>query len=708
METGHYVNSPVVENRNGGEGRESHSDEFCNRYVNNSTDNFTLMSASNVSGLISERDQLRQDRDRLLKEKDGLLQERDQLLQEKDGLLQERDQLLQEKDGLLQEKDQLLQEKDGLLQEKDQLLQEKDGLLQERDQLLQEKDGLLQERDRLLQERDRLLKENNQLTENRDGQIQDLISKPCEKQKRETLAMASVFPLEDLHCSICLTIFTDPVTLHCGHSFCRKCIIDVVNTQHQCPQCRSGSVSLTPESLQTSHILKHLVEKAKEAEKKKEHGSERAKVAELMCPEHDEKLKLFCVTDQQLACIICRDGERHEGHNFKPIREAAASLRKEMEKGVEYLPADIHAIESHANSQREEITKTKEKSHQLMTQISREFEEMHQFLRKREDEIKKELKHKEDDAVKKMSKNLKAIETTLSESRELEGKVTSALTVTDPERFLKIWTEGNSMTPEDLFRPRADDLMVVNTSLCLGPYASHLQFFMWKEMLQVIQPREEVLSLKSNSANITVCDDGRSLLCTTNQPTKSQWTTTAMPAFGGVIGAKSSVALGFSSAFNQNTMGSFGNASSFGGSASGGSAFGFGQPAVQCEDISLSSTLSTDHVFSVNKFTSGQHYWEIEVGQRNYWELGVKDNFLKYDGQKCTACSPNLDREVVVVEGKPRKIGVYLNCSSMNLSFYNADNMSHIHTMSSDKASMPVSAHFNVTADPNRLTVCWY
>ncbi|XP_042279810.1 nuclear factor 7, ovary-like [Thunnus maccoyii] len=473
--------------------------------------------------------------------------------------------------------------------------------------------------------------------------------------------MASVSCSEDLSCSICLTIFTDPVTLLCGHSFCRTCITEILNSQHQCPQCRTGT-SILAESIQTNHILKSLAEKTKEAEKmEKEHRSERAEVDEWLCSEHDEKLKLFCVTDQQLTCIICRDGERHEGHKFKPVKEAAASLRQEMEKGIENLPADIHAIESQANSQREEITKTKEESHQLMTQICSQFEEMHQFLRKREDEIKEDLKHKEEDAVEKMSRRLNAIETALSESRELEGKVTSVLNITDPERFLKSWTESYSRTPEDLFRPRADDLKVVNTSLSLGPYESHLQFFMWKEMLQVIQPREEKLSLKSNSATITVSDDGRSLLCTNQQTNQYNYYED----------------------------------------------YEYSQLYTSQRQRFKKSPLSTDHAFSVNEFISGQHYWEVEVGQRKYWELGVKDNFLKYDGKKYTTCSRNKITELTF-GGRPRKIGIYLNCPSEKVSFYDADNMSHIHTMSSDLMPMPVSAYFKVAADPNRLTVCCY
>ncbi|MEQ2238857.1 hypothetical protein ILYODFUR_037635, partial [Ilyodon furcidens] len=110
-----------------------------------------------------------------------------------------------------------------------------------------------------------------------------------------------------------------------------------------------------------------------------------------LCPEHDEKLKLFCVTDQQLTCIICRDCERHEGHRFKPVKEAAASLRKELEALLEKDSCDISAVEHLAKSQNEEIRKSKEKAEQLRIQIGSQFQEMHQFLKKREDEIMNEI-----------------------------------------------------------------------------------------------------------------------------------------------------------------------------------------------------------------------------------------------------------------------------------------------------------------------------
>ncbi|XP_023149191.2 nuclear factor 7, ovary-like [Amphiprion ocellaris] len=478
--------------------------------------------------------------------------------------------------------------------------------------------------------------------------------------------MASLLCFEDLTCSVCLTIFTDPVTLPCGHSFCRQCATEV----HSCPQCREA-LSTEAKCLPTSIILKSLAEKAREAEKMKEEGgSEKPEVPDL-CPEHEEKLKLFCLTEQELACIICRDGDRHEGHKFKPIKEAAASLRKELETFVQHVLDDIHAIESLANTQREEITKTKEKSEQLITQIRSQFEEMHQFLQRREDEIKNELKHKEEDGIEKMSHSLNAIETTLSERKEMEVKATSVLKISDSEKFLKSWTEGKSMmTTKSLFRPRAKELQVVSTSLSLGPYESHLQFFMWKEMLQVIQPRAEQLSLRSNSTVLSVSDDGRSLFSAPQYAPQYKQAASFYPS-------------GYRS-------------SSY-------------QPVMVDPDYPTSSS-STNYASSVTEFTSGQHYWEVEVGSRDYWELGLQDNSLRYDGKKYYALHQNKSRPLAF-KGRPRKIGVYLNCSSKKLSFYDADNMKHIHTVSPDLTFMPVSAYFNIRhkePDHNPITVCWY
>ncbi|XP_075228515.1 LON peptidase N-terminal domain and RING finger protein 1 [Lycorma delicatula] len=59
----------------------------------------------------------------------------------------------------------------------------------------------------------------------------------------------------DLKCTICYCVFYQPVTLPCGHSFCRKCIIRESN--RLCKKCGSK----LPSRLETNVLIKTLVEK---------------------------------------------------------------------------------------------------------------------------------------------------------------------------------------------------------------------------------------------------------------------------------------------------------------------------------------------------------------------------------------------------------------------------------------------------------------
>ncbi|XP_031179581.1 E3 ubiquitin/ISG15 ligase TRIM25-like [Sander lucioperca] len=57
------------------------------------------------------------------------------------------------------------------------------------------------------------------------------------------MASANYLQSEDQFlCSICLDVFTDPVTTSCGHNFCKNCIAKQWNNndRYRCPLCKEG------------------------------------------------------------------------------------------------------------------------------------------------------------------------------------------------------------------------------------------------------------------------------------------------------------------------------------------------------------------------------------------------------------------------------------------------------------------------------------
>uniref|UniRef100_A0A8C9XGH0 E3 ubiquitin-protein ligase TRIM21-like n=1 Tax=Sander lucioperca TaxID=283035 RepID=A0A8C9XGH0_SANLU len=126
------------------------------------------------------------------------------------------------------------------------------------------------------------------------------------------MAAANYLPSEDQFlCSICLDVFTDPVTIPCGHNFCKNCITEHWNTndQYLCQMCNKV-FNTKPE-----HQLIDPVENLEDR----------------MCTEHDKPLELFCKTDQTCVCMICTVSD-HKMHDVVPLKEGYEGKKAELGK----------------------------------------------------------------------------------------------------------------------------------------------------------------------------------------------------------------------------------------------------------------------------------------------------------------------------------------------------------------------------------------
>ncbi|NXC55758.1 TRI65 protein, partial [Aleadryas rufinucha] len=135
---------------------------------------------------------------------------------------------------------------------------------------------------------------------------------------------------EKLVCSICLELFRVPVTLSCGHNFCKRCISDHWDKQKQaaggtdasytCPECRR-SFQRCPE-LEKNVTLYSVVELARDSDARGSAAGRCEAAPAGLCPQHGRPLELYCEDERRCICCVCtvRDCQRHRRVLFEEER----------------------------------------------------------------------------------------------------------------------------------------------------------------------------------------------------------------------------------------------------------------------------------------------------------------------------------------------------------------------------------------------------
>ncbi|XP_074132163.1 tripartite motif-containing protein 64-like [Sminthopsis crassicaudata] len=132
----------------------------------------------------------------------------------------------------------------------------------------------------------------------------------------------------DLTCSICRSYFSEPVTLHCGHSFCRECLCSCwrpATLAFSCPECKQvPQIRAVPPVNERLAQLTDLVKKFSSQVLQSTKGQSQ-------CALHGKVFKLFCEHDQKLLCVRCCETPEHEAHGISPVGEAAPKCRKQLQ-----------------------------------------------------------------------------------------------------------------------------------------------------------------------------------------------------------------------------------------------------------------------------------------------------------------------------------------------------------------------------------------
>ncbi|XP_051786336.1 E3 ubiquitin-protein ligase TRIM62 isoform X2 [Erpetoichthys calabaricus] len=267
---------------------------------------------------------------------------------------------------------------------------------------------------------------------------------------------------DELLCSICLSIYQDPVSFGCEHYFCRKCITEHWSRQEphgarDCPECRRTFADpLLSPSLKLSNIVERYSAFPLDA-------ILNAQRTTYPCKDH-EKVKLFCLSDKSLVCFFCDEPALHEQHQVTSIDEA------------------FDEIQSSAKS--------------LRATIAEAFERLHRFLRERQKQMLEELETDTARTLNDIEQKIQRYSQQLRDVQEGIQILQEKLGETDKHGFL----EGVALTSKRV-KGKIHETNLTYEDFPTPKYMGPLQYTIWKSLYQDISPVPAALTLDPITAH---------------------------------------------------------------------------------------------------------------------------------------------------------------------------------------------------------------
>ncbi|XP_053218959.1 zinc-binding protein A33-like [Podarcis raffonei] len=458
---------------------------------------------------------------------------------------------------------------------------------------------------------------------------------------------------EDLICSICLELFRDPVMLECGHNYCQPCI---ARYWAEVPGGGGGGGSSSSSSssdgedapLPTCPECRREIPGGKFtanrvlgqlARKTLETLSARAsdEDAEPDGPLDDEVQGelLFCADD---GCLVRALQPDHWGHQCIPLDGAVERYKEVLTAAQAVLESRAQAAKSLQEQSAQKFPEISAQRLRLEQHLSAQFAELHQWLQEKEAAMRREIRREEELLLSELERNQRNGQEQVRAAEEQAAKIQARLEgQLDPEAFLKdIKAFTEKYCPSD---DKGSTLPVVAREFSLGQFKGPIQYMVWKEMLPALRPSPCQITLDpaTNHPNLVLSKDLDSVRLEDNPEDEVPDGPERFSKCVCVLGSQG--------------------------------------------------------------FTSGRHYWEVEVRNKTSWDIGVAKESVNRKEAKVKVKPSNgfwaiwlrngseykaleSPPKLLSLKAKPQKVGVYLDYEAGQVSFYDADTMLHIYTFS--------------------------
>ncbi|XP_077327304.1 E3 ubiquitin-protein ligase Midline-1-like [Lithobates pipiens] len=495
--------------------------------------------------------------------------------------------------------------------------------------------------------------------------------------------MASGDLRAELECSVCLNIYTDPVTLRCGHNFCRVCIDRVLDTQegsggYSCPECREKFpdrpalqrnitlrnimerfLSAQPDQEESGVFCTHCVDTPVPAvrscllcevslcdkhlrvhKKSPEHvlTDPTLSMESRKCPVHKKILEYYCTEDDICICMACSMIGGHKGHEMISLEKASEKKKETLRNVLQKLLTKREETEERVQSLQEHRRKVEEEEAAGDTErVTALFRDLRRRLEDLEIRVLRDISGR----AERISISIRDLEIKKEELSRKLRHIEELCNVTDPLTVLQESDTGDLCDTEDgdnEDRERHDELLHDGGGLDVaGVLHTGLSDIITEVNIHFPTQGAADILLDGNTANnyLQISDDRKTV----------------------------------------------------------------SRSDVEQNHPETPERFQDDYqVMSSRSFSSGRHYWEVDVGGSRWWTVGMcYPSIDRRGGQsaigynnKSWALNMSCDEHILIHDSDEtflvddifsKRVRIYLDYEAGRISFYDlCDPIRHLHT----------------------------